>query len=367
MCYLGCLAVLCMAISHLSPPVSASQHHYPPGWWEAPASLDDYPVGQIDDKMMTIINPWDYLQRMGIFKLMVQNTHGYFNSWGYNNTGNLLWGLPLQFGWQMSSGRLRDMADSQKCSAEPRCVSPNSWWADMNYYLSVLPFLGALNAGVFAPLRHPVYIAKPTNVSDKVKQKFCTSIQECSLDHPEVIRDWTEFFERVKVASTQQSSSFDPEKDATVALMWKAHTTSILRAQPLFTEEVSLLSLPERKFGVGWALLVEFIAATHFRTDLNNTGEQQMALPPRILKSDDKAPFIPDLSPAQNRALLAINFFHSTNVDTKGLLLKVWRRAMCSPKGRAVGRDLLVNIMVDPWIIPRKLLKLLWGMFIYPC
>lgn len=138
-------------------------------------------------------------------------------------------------------------------------------------------------------------------------------------------------------------------------------------AQPLFTEEVNLLSLPERKFGVGWALLVEFIAATHFQTDLNNTAEQQYALPPRILKSDDEAPFIPDLSPAQNRALLAINFFHSTNDDSKGLLLKFWRRAMCSPKGRAIGRDLLENIIDDPWIIPRKLFKLLWGLLIYPC
>ena len=130
-------------------------------------------------------------------------------------------------------------------------------------------------------------------------------------------------------------------------------------AQPLFTEEVNLLSLPERKFGVGWALLVEFIAATHFQTDLNNTAAQQYTLPARILKSDDKAPFIPDLSPTQNRALLAINFFHSTNDDSKGLLLKFWRRAMCSPEGRAIGRDLLENIIDDPWIIPRKLFKLL--------
>lgn len=231
---LGCFLVLFyMAMCHLSTPVS-TQNHYPPGWWDAPDSLDDFSVGQIDGKIMTIINPWDYLQRMGTFKLMVQKTHGYFNSWGYNNTGNLLWGLPLQFGWQMTSGRLHDMADSQTCSAESRCVSPNSWWADMNYYLSVLPFLGALNAGVFAPLKHPVYIAKPSNVSDKVKQKFCTSIQECSVDHPDVIRDWTEFFERVKVNSTQQSSSFDPDKDATVALMWKAHTTSILRGESTY-------------------------------------------------------------------------------------------------------------------------------------
>ena len=127
------------------------------------------------------------------------------------------------------------------------------------------------------------------------------------------------------------------------------------------------MSLPERKFGVGWALLVEFIATTYFQTNLNNTADQQTALPPRILRGSDKVPFIPDFAAAQNRVLLAINLFHSTNVDTKGLLLKVWRRAMCSPKGRAVGRSLLESIKDDPWIITRKLFKLLWGLFIYPC
>ena len=85
---LSCFAVLlCVAISHLSTPVS-SQDHYPPGWWDAPSSLDDFPVEQIGNKTMIIVNPWDYLQRMGIFKLMVQTTQGYFKSWGYNNTGN---------------------------------------------------------------------------------------------------------------------------------------------------------------------------------------------------------------------------------------------------------------------------------------
>ena len=232
MTYLSCLAVLlCVAISHLVTPVS-SQEHYPPGWWDAPGSLDEFPVGQIDNKTMTIIDPWEYLKRMGIFKLMVQKTQGYFKSWGYNNTGNLLWGLPLQFGWQMTSGRLRDMDEIHGCNAKSHCVSPNSWWADMNYYLSVLPFLGAINAGIFSPMKYPVYITPPVNVSDKVKQKFCTSIPECLVNHPEVIADWTKFFKQVKDNSFQSSSSrFDPDKDATVALLWKAHTTSILKGE----------------------------------------------------------------------------------------------------------------------------------------
>lgn len=210
--------------SSISSQAVLIQEYYPPGWQEAPGSFDDFPVGQIDGQTMTIIDPWVYLQRLGIFKLMVQRTQPYFKSWGYNNTGNLLWGLPLQFGWQKTSGRLRDMAGNRDCSDQ--CVSPNSWWADMNYYLSVLPFLGALNAGVFSPLKHPVYIAKPADVSDKVKDKFCTSVEECLLKHGDAVRDWTEFFQRVNVASLK-SPSVGPDQDTTVALMWKAHTTSL--------------------------------------------------------------------------------------------------------------------------------------------
>ena len=103
----------------------------------------------------------------------------------------------------------------------------------MNYYLSVVPFLGALNAGVFSPLKYPVYITKPAGVTDRVKQKFCTSVEECSVKHGrELVQDWRKFFERVKGAS---SNSASVDRDTTVELMWKAHTTSIHKGESLYT------------------------------------------------------------------------------------------------------------------------------------
>ena len=136
---------------------------------------------------------------------------------------------------------------------------------------------------------------------------------------------------------------------------------------PLFTEEASLLSEPEKNFGVGWALSVEFIAATHFQTNLNDTCQQQSSLPPRILKNGDIAPFIKDLTGAQNRVILAINMFRIVNTESEGLLLKVWRRAMCSPQGRAIGLKLLEDVANKPWIIPRMLISLLKALLKYPC
>lgn len=136
---------------------------------------------------------------------------------------------------------------------------------------------------------------------------------------------------------------------------------------PLFTEEASLLSEPEKNFGVGWALSVEFIATTHFQTNLNDTCQQQSSLPSRILKNGDITPFIKDLTGAQNRVILAINLFRIVNTETEGLLLKVWRRAMCSPQGRSIGLKLLEDVANKPWIIPRMLISLLKALFKYPC
>ena len=136
---------------------------------------------------------------------------------------------------------------------------------------------------------------------------------------------------------------------------------------PLFTEEASLLSEPEKNFGVGWAISVDFIAATHFQTNLNDTCQQQSSLPPRILKNGDTAPFIKDLTGAQNRVILAINFFRIVNTESEGLLLKVWRRAVCSPQGRSIGLKLLEDVANKPWIVPRMLISLLKALFKYPC
>ena len=200
---------------------------YPPGWDAAASSLTDYPVREINDVNQTVIDPWNYEQRLGILKVLVTTSSRYFAPWGFNNTGNLLWGLPLQLGWQWASGRLRDMTERASCGG-PLCVSPNSWWADMNYFLSVIPLLGALNAGALDPHKYPVYIAKPTHSSARLQQKFCTSIRDCSARHPGLIEKWTIFFETLqRMDPRQEGPTVNPKQDVTLAHLWDAHTTSL--------------------------------------------------------------------------------------------------------------------------------------------
>lgn len=73
---------------------------YPPLWGFAPENLLDFPVK--DNKI--VINPWNYQERLGVYKSLLKASAKYFMDFGSQNSGNILWGLPLQHGWQFRTG-----------------------------------------------------------------------------------------------------------------------------------------------------------------------------------------------------------------------------------------------------------------------
>lgn len=199
---------------------------YPPKWNQAPSSVSDYPLKELNKGVKYyVIDPWKYTQRLGIYKIMIIKTEDYFKQWGFNNTGNLLWGLPLQFGWQMTSQRLHvqahPLAESFQDGSQE--INPESWWADMNYYLSVIPFLGAVTAGVVPKTNYPFVLLLPKNVTIKLRHKFCTSVTQCESRFPDLMAKWTMFFSQL----TSESNDGHVQMDKVVGLLWDAHTTSI--------------------------------------------------------------------------------------------------------------------------------------------
>lgn len=158
-------------------------------------------------------------------------------------------------------------------------------------------------------------------------------------------------------------------EDTLLGLLWDAHTESIHTGLALFEDEALRLPGPERNFGLGWANLVEFIAAARwyvtqdqrkccaycsfsFRLDrppdFNTTSLQQaQLLPPRILNSTDHPPFIKDMSSTVNDALLLIQALWDMNKKTSGNFVADWKRAMCSPAARVVGRALLNDLVAE--------------------
>ncbi|XP_066401862.1 protein LEG1 homolog [Molothrus aeneus] len=315
---------------------------YPPLWDLAPGNLLDFPVK--DNKI--VVSAWNYQDRLGVYKSLLSASAKYFHAFGPQNSGNILWGLPLQHGWQFRTGRLADPSGVTSCgheNGELLCQSVRSWWSCMNYYLSIIPFLGAVEAGLFGQLPYEIEILPP----GEQKDDFCYSVKDCWSRMPKLMDDWKAFFEYLlsterKAVSSASLSSF--KLDDALGLMWKAHTSSIAYALPKFHDSLKYLSDPEANFGEDWANAVDFIAATHFSTDLLTTNDFQAFLPQRMLVEGDVLPSISDFSPGQNKVLVSLRALHKVNKITGGLLLKIWQKAMSTEAGRRIGRELIESL-----------------------
>ncbi|OXB64477.1 hypothetical protein ASZ78_015961 [Callipepla squamata] len=293
---------------------------YPPLWDFAPENLQDFPVK--DNKI--VINPWNYRERLGVYKSLLKASAKYFTAFGSQNSGNILWGLPLQHGWQFHTA--------------------------MNYYLSIIPFLGAVEAGLFGEVQYEVEMLPP----EEQKDDFCYSVADCRSHIPNLMDEWKAYFEYLLTAEQSDinlsKSSF--MLDDALHYMWKAHVASIACALPKFQDSLKYLSDPEANFGEDWANAVDFIAATHFSTVLQNTNKFQTFLPQRMLVEGDVLPSISGFSPQQNRVLLSLRALNKANQLTGGLILKLWRKAMSTEEARKIGRkiieDLPYSLSFDP-------------------
>jgi len=61
----------------------------------------------------------------------------------------------------------------------------------MNYYLAVIPFLGAVEAGLFGQLQYEIEILPP----EERRADFCYSVADCRSQIPELMDKWKAYFE----------------------------------------------------------------------------------------------------------------------------------------------------------------------------
>ncbi|KAG9493529.1 hypothetical protein GDO78_001432, partial [Eleutherodactylus coqui] len=155
------LLCLVLALGSANPEVSSDNEIYPPLWEFVPESLDDFIVSE----EKAVIDPWLYLDRLAMYKILLNVTAQFLDMKEPGNKKNVLWGLPLQNGWQCLTG--------------------------MNYYLAVIPFLGAIDAGFFPRFNHSIVISPPV----EFQSDFCYSIEECRSFSTELMDNWKSFFE----------------------------------------------------------------------------------------------------------------------------------------------------------------------------
>eukprot|EP01120_Amphizonella_sp_Union-15-10_P006612 TRINITY_DN2152_c0_g1_i1.p1 TRINITY_DN2152_c0_g1~~TRINITY_DN2152_c0_g1_i1.p1 ORF type:complete len:309 (-),score=43.28 TRINITY_DN2152_c0_g1_i1:92-976(-) len=276
-------------------------------------------------KIERSLNPWLFSERSSVWDILVNSTS--LPLIGFSDQGSTWWGFYLQFVWQRNSGRLFMTGDE---------VSPYSWWAGVNYFLTICPYLAAMKVG----LTDQVEIIPPNYNAEK----FCLTYDECNV---EVMGRWFDVMNTIKLV---QMGKLNVTLDDLITLIYKGHTETILAALPVLVDELSLLSDQERRFGHGWALFVEIIAATNFDTNYTDTQANQKYLPTRVLTNKDIPPFIFDM-PEQTNILVAtiITVHEMDELGTFQTLLDAWKSEMKNPKCRADGREFLESFLDSPF------------------
>ncbi|XP_075450899.1 protein LEG1 homolog [Ascaphus truei] len=351
------LICLILCFRNADPRELSEPEGYPPLWDIVSERLEDFTI----QNTKIIINPWNYLERMAMYKILLNVTAQYLDMKEPDNKRNVLWGLPLQHGWQFHTGRLADPSKLTTCgqsNGDQTCISEKSWWACMNYYLVVIPFLGGADAGFFKDVPHEIEISHP----EEFDSDFCYNVTDCRSSCPKAMDKWKTFFEFIQAPKPLSDKSVPPlskEEDVLLFHMWKAHVESIDAALPRCSKRLQYIPMPEGNFGRDWATAVEFIAATHFPTNFDSTNNFQIFLPHRILVDGDEAPSIGDLTEEENRVLFILQWINKMNKVTGGFVLRLWQKMMCSEEGRAEGRNLLQNMVTDPNLVSRNILALL--------
>ncbi|XP_058163385.1 protein LEG1 homolog [Dasypus novemcinctus] len=315
----ACVILGCLSAS--SAEASTLSDLYPPLWEECPGQLSDYRV----ENGKYVIDPWRYSERMGMYKILINETARYFARFAPENEQNIIWGLPLQFGWQYITGRLADPSQSTDCgyqSGDHLCVSVDSWWADINYYLSAIPFLGAVDSGIMGISSDNVTLLLPF----KDQNNFCYNVSTCRSSFLETMQKWNAFYQLLK----SSSASFDDLLKG----LWTAHVSSIGVAKNRFDDRFKYYSKEEADFQRSWATCVDYLAASLFPTTLIRVRNFQKGLPPRMLVPGDRAPFISNFTAFQNIVLFGVNFVYEVHNITGGMSLTAWKTLMMFPGSR---------------------------------
>jgi hypothetical protein len=316
--------------------------YYPPLWHTVPSSLTEYPF--VNNSRL--IDPWFYPHRLGLYKILINLTTPLMPFCSSSNASNILFALPSQFGWQFNSNRLFTNGTLN--------ISLNSWWASANYYISVIPFLAAVDVGIIP--RESFLIVQHEN--------FCSNSIECSTQVPNAMTKWRNFFTHLQ----QLENKIDDRIMDVQYLgpMWSAYKASIDEALPLVASKLSFLpSDLERLFGYGWARLISLIAMTRKNTNLYETIKNQRTfLPHRMLLESDRQIHTNDLPTLVNKSL---DFLLSFRFQYLSYIEKIWEKLTCNYEGRIYAQHTLESMAKSKLLAFKYLSQAIINAFLFRC
>ncbi|XP_037606003.1 protein LEG1 homolog [Sebastes umbrosus] len=347
------LGVLLACAVSLSSSATILENGMPVLWVHTAGQMTDLPV---QNDVLTP-DPWHYLHRMSLYRLMIAATDPFMGSMGPNATESPLWGLTLQLGWMLTSGRLADPTGATTCglqTGDTMCISTQSWWACVNYFTSVLPFLSAAQQGFMGP-NLQVQMQVPAGVED-----YCTTYVDCTTRFPDAMAKWDAFFQGLKAAAESPLPD-NEKKDSLLGLYWEAQMASTYASSACKARQ-SHYSSEEVSFAESWLNSAEYVSAAHFQSSLERAAMFLTPLPSRILKAGDSAPNIEDLSIEENHSLYVFGWMRTINSVLGGSMVRMWKNAMCSVDKRENGRDMLEQLMLNPSFATTTFLGIVTGM-----
>ncbi|XP_078130849.1 liver-enriched gene 1, tandem duplicate 1 [Sander vitreus] len=347
------LSLLLACAVSLSSSAVFLENGMPILWAQTAGQMTDLPI---QNGILTP-DPWHFLHRMSLYRLMIAATDPFMGSMGTNATDSPLWGLPLQFGWMLTSGRLADPTGATTCglqTGDTMCVSTQSWWGCVTYFVSVLPFLSAAKQG-FMGAGVQVQMQIPEGVQD-----YCTTYASCAASYPDAMSKWDAFFQGLKAAADSPLPE-NEKKDSLLGLFWAAQMASTY-ASAACNSRQSHYSSTEVSFAKSWVNSAEYVSAAHFQSNLQKSSMFISPLPSRILRVDDSAPNIADLSSEENHTLYVFSWMNSVNNLLGGTLVRMWKSAMCSVNRREKGSEMMEQLLLDPTFATQTFLSIITGM-----
>lgn len=218
------------------------------------------------------LNPFSFMDRISLYKTLIDQTNR-DKKFGSDNAANPLWGLVYQLQWQHSSGRLNSVDSGD-------FIEPDSPWSFGNFTLSVIPYLGAIAAGLVDDI---VVTSPQSECRFEYAYGHTQSDRTVPVQFKPALEDWKHVFELMQ---TPQNAGND---ESLRIVMWRAHKTSLdVAADAIRKLSPKQYSAAEIEFLRGWCRMVDFLAAAAWRTDHDAIMEGGIdVLPARPLEMTD--------------------------------------------------------------------------------
>lgn len=223
---------------------------------------------------------------------------------GEDNLGNSLWGIRIQTQWQINSGRQQSQSNAAR-------IDENSWFANINYLLTIVPYLVAMKCQLL-----------PTTTKflpPQVNPASDYPIVYADID-PAIAEDWTNYFETIK---RLRSDPTYVSLESLQQILWVVHNSTVVEALVKFAPKLNSLNIKEKKFSNGFGHLVEILAIVNMDTSYTPTNSLNKMLPQRKLTFWDTPPLIFDMTAQQNvvvSSLFGISDITEVDLLWNGLL-----------------------------------------------